>query len=225
MPVTHVHQRSDGVTLTTPSGAIEAKAAIVTASTNVLAAGAIRFANGPAKDLLDQIVDVPCGSYEKIAIAFDRSPFGDFGNEYVMIMDDAGGYPINFQLNHCGAPLAMGEIGGSRAREMSEAGDCAMIDFALERLVQGFGSDLRKRVIATAVTHWAANPFTRGAYSYARVGTGHRRRAMIETDTGSVVFAGEAFSQRWQATAHGAFTSGSEVARRLVQAGKVRVGS
>jgi monoamine oxidase len=40
---------------------------------------------------------------------------------------------------------------------------------------------------------------------------------MIEADTGRVAFAGEAFSMDWQATAHGAYESGREVARRMAK--------
>jgi monoamine oxidase len=38
---------------------------------------------------------------------------------------------------------------------------------------------------------------------------------MIEADTGNVAFAGEAFSKQWEATAHGAWASGRDVAGRL----------
>lgn len=85
----------------------------------------------------------------------------------------------------------------------------------MEGLVAGWGAGVRKLVEDMAVTGWTDNPHVRGAYSYAKPGCAHRRHAMIEADTGNVAFAGEAFSRKWQATAHGAYQSGRDVAGRM----------
>jgi monoamine oxidase len=216
-PVTKIEQRAKGVRLTTAKGTLDAKAAIVTASTNVLTSGAIAFSNGPAKDLLDHVAEVPCGAYEKIAIAFDHSPFVDFGLENATIMDPAGGVPMFLQLAHFGAPLAVGELGGSHARAFSAAGEAATLDFALEKLTQAFGADVRKHVIAATMTQWSADPFVRGAYSYVKPGARQHRHDMIAADTGTLAFAGEAFSATGQATAHGAYLSGRDVAAKMAE--------
>ena len=216
-PVTKIEQQAKGVRLTTAQGTLEAKAAIVTASTNVLTSGAIGFSNGPAKDLLDHVAEVPCGAYEKIAIAFDRSPFVEYGYQNATIMDPAGGAPLFLQLAHFGAPLAVVELGGSHARELRTAGEAATLEFALEKLTQAFGADIRKSVIAATMTHWSAEPFVRGAYSYVKPGARQRRQDMITADTGTLAFAGEAFSATGQATAHGAYLSGRDVAAKIAE--------
>lgn len=214
-PVTKIEQRAKGVSVTTAQGTLEAKAAIVTASTNVLTSGAIAFSNGPAKDLLDHVAEVPCGAYEKFAIAFDCSPFVESGYENATILDPAGGPPLVLQLAHFGSPLAVVELGGSHAREFSAAGEAATLDFALDKLTQAFGADVRKRVIASTMTQWSAEPYVRGAYSYVKPGGRQRRQDMIAADTGTVAFAGEAFSATGQATAHGAYLSGRGVAAKM----------
>ncbi len=215
-PVSGIEQRADGVCVTTRSGVIEAKAAIVTASTAVLNSGAIEFGAGPARDLLDLVENVPCGFYEKVAIAFDRDVFGGIDQPSVNILPEDGSEPINFQFANFGNPMVIGHVAGSVARQLLAEGDAAMVEFAMQRLVAAFGSDIKARMVNAATTDWGSNPFVRGGYSFARPGCAHLRHQMIEADTGNLVFAGEAFSLQAEATAHGAWMSGRAVAGRLV---------
>ena len=213
--VTAIEQRRDGVTVRTARGAIEARAAIVTVSTNVLRCGAIAFGPGPARELLELVDDVPCGAYEKVAIALRQSPVEGAGTLFCMVDMGDGSVPLDFQVAPSESPLMIAHMGGGMARELAAEGAPAMTAFAVERLAAAFGSAVRGQIVSTAVTGWQENPFVMGAYSYARPGCAAGRRAMMEADTGTVAFAGEAFSRRWQATAHGAYQSGRDVAARL----------
>lgn len=215
--VSAVTQRADGVRVETSAGAIEARAAIVTASTNVLLSGAIAFGPGPARDLLDLVQHVPCGAYEKVAIALERRLVDDDAKVFCMIEGGDGASPVDFQIAPRGEPLMIAHMAGSLARDFAAGGEAAMIDFAVERLVMAFGADVRKRIVGTAATGWRQDPFVGGAYSYAKPGCAADRWRMIEADTGTVAFAGEAFSRQWQATAHGAYQSGRDVAARMAQ--------
>ena len=220
-PVRSIEQGAGRVTVTLADGSsLKASACIVTASTNVLIAGGIKFGAGPAHDLLDLVQDVPCGSYEKIAVKVTGDPFA--------VQDHRGGSVqltytdvVNFQINFHFPGLALAHVAGSPARKLVTAGRDAMQTHVMEALVAGWGADIRKQVLKMAVTGWETNPFVRGAYSYARPGSAHRRHEMIEADTGNVVFAGEAFSRKWQATAHGAYQSGRDVAARMVDSLKL----
>lgn len=215
-PVVGIEQRSDGVRVTTHSGSIEAKAAIVTASTSVLNAGAIEIDAGPARDLLALIENVPCGYYEKVAIAFDSDVFGHIEQPSVNILPRDASAPINFQFANFGNPMVIGHVAGSVARDLLAEGDAAMVEFAMERLIAGFGSDIKTRMVNAATTGWGSNLFVRGGYSFAKPGRAHLRHEMIEADTGNLAFAGEAFSTQWEASAHGAWASGRDVAGRIV---------
>ncbi len=215
-PVGRIEQRADGVCVTTNSGSIEAKAAIVTASTSVLNSGAIEIGAGPARELLTLIENVPCGYYEKVAIAFDSDVFGHIEQSSVNILPPDGSAPINFQFANFGNPMVIGHVAGSVAKDLAAEGDAAMVEFAMERLNAGFGSDIKIRMVNAATTEWGDNLFVRGGYSYAKPGCAHLRHEMIATDTGNLAFAGEAFSMQWQATAHGAWASGRDVAGRIV---------
>ncbi len=209
-----VTQTAKAVTVETSVGKIEARAAIVTASTSVLASGAIAFAPGQARDLLPSIAKLPCGAYEKVALALRGLPAEAEGKLFCMV-DPGGGAPaVDFQVMATDPPLMIAHLAGRVAREVAAGGEQAMIAFAKERLTMAFGTAFEKEILAAAVTAWSANPLIQGSYAHALPGAAGLRHEMIARDTGRVLFAGEAFSRNWQATAHGAYRSGRDAALR-----------
>jgi monoamine oxidase len=77
--VTRVDWSGRGVAVETPAGTIRARAAVVTASTAVLAAGVIRFTPALPKRQADAIAALTCGAYEHLivqlpAIRWTRDP-------------------------------------------------------------------------------------------------------------------------------------------------------
>ena len=70
--------------------------------------------------------------------------------------------------------------------------------------------------IATTVTHWTTDPFSRGSYAYIPVGASDASFAALAEPVGSrLLFAGEATSFRYYQTAHGALLTGLREAKRL----------
>lgn len=201
----------------TAAGVIGAKAAIVTASTNVLTSGAIGFGSRAARDVVDLMQDVPCGAYEKIAIALRHLPMDLGDTQFVWVDPGSGAHPLSFQIAPTATPLLIAHLGGSDAVLLAREGRDAMVSLAVERLADAFGSGIRDEVAGAAVTGWQANPWVRGAYSYTRPGLWQKRDEMIATDTGDIVFAGEAFSRDWYATAHGAYQSGHDAGLRVAE--------
>ena len=88
-----------------------------------------------------------------------------------------------------------------------------MTEFALDALVRAFGSDIRKRVLKSATTHWSSDPYINGAYSCAKPGRADSRRAFVEPIHERVFMAGEHVHQTFFATAHGAYLTGIEAAQ------------
>ena len=214
-PVRALRERPCGVTVVTDAGDIAADAVIVTVSTNVLAAGVIDIAVPQARPVLDALAHVPCGFYEKIAVALKR-PIDMEDGVLSFTVEPDGQPPVNWQRPVGRDLQLLGHLGGTPARDLGAAGAQAMADFGLEQLTQVFGADFRAEVQAVVPTGWQANPWVRGAYSEARPGHAADRRAAIAARTGRVVFAGEALSPDAQTTCHGAWASGQAVARRLL---------
>jgi len=214
-PVRALRERPGGVTVVTDAGDIAAGAVIVTVSTNVLAAGVIDITVPQARPVLDALAHVPCGFYEKIAVALKR-PIAMEEDLPSFSVEPEGQPPVNWQRPVGRDCQLLGHLGGTPARDLGAAGAQAMADFGLEQLTQVFGADFRNEVQAVVPTDWQANPWVRGAYSEARPGHAADRHAAMNARTGRVAFAGEALSPDAQTTCHGAWASGQAVARRLM---------
>lgn len=215
-------QQGGRVRVETTGGAIEAKAAIVTVSTNVLLSGAIGFGTESAQ-VLELMQDLPCGTYEKVALAFDRLPFDPAERLFLNLVGAEAEPVLGFQIVEGPHPKLIAHFGGLAARQMLALGTEGMIDYARKGLAATFGSEAGRSIRAAAVTGWQANPWVQGAYSYARVGGGRARKAMIAANQGEVRFAGEAFSPQWHSTVHGAWDTGRAAAQEIaaiLQAGK-----
>ena len=207
-PVSWIAEAGTRMRVETPTGIIATDQVIVTASINVLTSGTMRFSPGLPAAFRDALAAVPCGTYEKMAVAVKDGTFADFSPGYCDIVDPAGSEPVNMEVSPFGRPIAIGHIAGNFARDLVKAGDQARIDFFIEKLVSGFGADIRGKITATATTGWTLDPFIRGGYASARPGRAEARVEMIEADLGALQFAGEAFHASANATAHGAFLSG-----------------
>jgi monoamine oxidase len=214
--VTGLRQGAGEVTVETSEGALRAKGAIVTVSTNVLISGGISIGPGPAQDLLDDIAQVPCGVFEKVALELPALPPEAAGRQFCLI-DPGDGPASEFTMIGGSPALAVANMAGPWVSDIARDGPGALEAFARDRLAMVFGADLARSVRGAAVTGWRDNPFVRGSYSAALPGTARQRHRMIEADTGNLAFAGEAFSMDFQATAHGAYLSGRDVARRLAR--------
>jgi monoamine oxidase len=65
---------------------------------------------------------------------------------------------------------------------------------------------------------WQSDPFSRGAYSYGKVGSDGAQRALAEPMNGTVFFAGEATDITGNnGTVHGAIASGLRAAEEIVE--------
>lgn len=65
-------------------------------------------------------------------------------------------------------------------------------------------------------THWGADPWTRGAYSYRPVGWTSEDEAFIAAPSNGVFFAGEHTADKHQSSISGAVRSGKRVAREIL---------
>ena len=216
-PVRYLAETATGICVTTPTGKFSAKAAIVTASTNVLASGAIQFAPGPAADFASKASHIPCGAFEKVAFTLSRLPEKLGGARHVILNPPDNAPAIDFKVKTGATPMVISTIAGGAARALMELTEDERIAFVQARLSLALGPEVDGLIMGAACTNWLNDPLFRGSYSHAKPGFGQMRRDMIQQDTGRIGFAGEAFSLHHQATAHGAYTSGRNIAKRLTE--------
>ncbi|MGE3530135.1 MAG: flavin monoamine oxidase family protein, partial [Methyloceanibacter sp.] len=205
-----VRAQGQGIAVETSQGTVEARAAIIAVPARMIETGRLVIEPGLPPHIAQAFDDVPMGWYEKIALLLDESAFGAKPAPYVDIFDPVAPdtHPLNFEIKPFGRPIAITHIAGTFAREMSEAGEAAMIDFALSALVRAYGADLRKHFKKGAVTHWSSDKFTNGAYSCAKPGRGLSRAAFAEPIHDRIFLAGEHVHPTFMATAHGAYETG-----------------
>ena len=213
-PVTALAWDGAGVAVTTPGGTIRAGAAIVTVSTGVLAAEAIRFTPALPPAVLAAIDGLPMGLLNKIALrAAGAGRLGLSNSCRVESFVPRTGDPaMTFVAWPRGQDFVTGFQGGRLAWEM-EAGGAE--DFTRAQLRAHFGAQADTTFAPGAVvTRWGANPFTRGAYAYAKPGQAGARAVLAQPLAGGrLVFAGEATRTDGLAgTVGGAWRSGQDAA-------------
>lgn len=214
-----------GVAIETAQGTLEARAAVIAVPARMIETGRLTIEPGLPPHIAGAFASVPMGWYEKIALLFDEAGLGGAGPSYLDIFDPVAPetQPLNFEIRPFGRPLAITHIAGNLARDLEQAGEAAMIDFALETLLRAYGADLRKHFRKGAVTHWSSDRFINGAYSCARPGQGAARAAFAEPVHDRIFFAGEHVHPTFMATAHGAYETGILAAAKALAAAGLSV--
>jgi monoamine oxidase len=210
------------VAVETPRGSVTAGACIVTVSTGVLASGAIRFDPGLPASVSGCVEALPMGLALKVALRatgpdrLDLPPHCSVDRQV-----GVGETLMPFQCWPFGRNYVQGWVGGGIAWELGKAGEAAAADFALSQLRALFGSRVDRLFAGGGhvITHWDADPWTRGAYSYCVPGQAAARRRLTEPLAGGhLLFAGEACHAGFASTVAGAWISGQDAAGVAVRA-------
>ena len=213
-PVRRIRWDGPGAVVETDSGSIRARAVIVTASTGVLASGALRFTPELPVATQQAVADIPMGMLAKIPLQirgerFGLEPFTD------VLLARRGRRDLYFLSFPFATDLMVGFVGGDLGWELSAAGEAAAVDFAVQGLVEMFGSNAASAVVKGALTPWASNPWTRGAYAAASPGRYGAREALARPVGDRIFFAGEALAGGLIQTCGGAYRSGEAAARAV----------
>ena len=209
-PASRVSWSNRDVTVETASGKIAARAAIVTVSSNVLAAGSIKFTPDIPKRQLDAAARLSLGSFDRIALQLQGNPLG-LSRDDIIIEQSSSTRTALLLANMGGSSLCAIDVAGSFGRDLSAQGEPAMVAFAVEWLTKLFGSEFAAAVKKSSATRWNAAPFVLGAMSAAVPG-GQGSRKILTEPVGSMFLAGEATHETLWGTVDGAWESGERAA-------------
>ena len=209
-PVTRLSWGSRDVTVETPSGKIDARAAIITVSSNVLTSGSIKFLPDIPKRALDAASKLSLGSYDHIALQLPGNPLG-LSRDDVIIEQSTSNRTALLLANMGGSSLCSIDVGGSFGRDLSAQGEAAMIAFAKEWLTKLFGGEVTAAIKKSSATRWNASPYVLGAMSAAAPG-GQASRKILAEPIGAMFLAGEATHETLWGTVDGAWESGERAA-------------
>jgi monoamine oxidase len=214
-PANRIAWGSRDVSVETSAGKILARAAVITVSTNVLAAGNIKFASELPKRALDAASKLSLGSYDRIALQIPGNPLGLARDDIVIEQSNSMKTALIY-ANVGGSSLCSIDVGGSFGRDLSAEGEAAMVAFAKEWLGKLFGSDAAAAVNKSSATRWNAAPFALGAMSAASPG-GQSSRKVLSEPIGCMYLAGEATHETLWGTIDGAWESGERAAEAALR--------
>lgn len=211
-----VHIRTaGGAEFTTPR-------AIVTVPLGVLKDGGIRF--GPAlrqKEHAMRMLEM--GAVMRVSLCLDgdfwatRDRFSPDG----FLVTGERPFPVWWVSSPPPVPVITGWAAGPNARALEGTSEEERVRMAIEVLAGLLEIDVARltREIRSGFSHdWQADPFSRGAYSYAGVGGSSAGDELGASVAGTLYFAGEATETDGQnATVHGAIASARRVVREVLR--------
>jgi monoamine oxidase len=212
-PARSIELEPAGVAIATPAGTIRARSVILTVSTAVLVADAIRLPSGlePWRKAAERL---PLGRDEKLFLEILDERL--FEPETQVLGDPHDPRTGAYYLRPLGRPVVECFVGGEGARVAEEEGPVAGFTYAIEQIVRLFGSDARGKLKPLIASSWCRLSHIGGAYSYAVPGEAGARQTLARPFEDRLFFAGEATNARDFSTAHGAHDSGVRAADEAI---------
>ena len=207
----HINWGSSGVSVTTSTGTIQARAAILTVSTGVLAAERIAFSPKLPSLKLQAIHDIDMAVMNYIGLKFSTDIFGFGSDAYVTQQqhDETGvGYLTHANESH----LTYGYVGGTQARLLELEPMEAVVAYGLDGLKSMLGNDIQKYFVKGFATACGKVPLFDGAYSAVRPGKVSARQALGVSLENRLYFSGEATHLSQPGTVNGGLERGRETA-------------
>ncbi len=208
-----------GVFIETDREVFEADFAIVTVPLGVLKAGDIKFIPPLPEKHSNAIQRIGMGDLTKVAMKFDELHWPEKTQYFGLMTQQQGRW--NYFLNHKpfnSANVLTALSFGNYSRMIEGMDHAYMLEDAMKAVSTMFGSDVPypRHYIAT---RWSQDPFTKGAFSYAKVGSKPNDFNTLSEPIGHcLTFAGEHTDFQYHGTVHGAHLSGKKAAKTAIKA-------
>ena len=212
-PVLQIDHGGKRLRIETARGTITADQAIVTLPTSVLAEKEFLFS--PAlPEKTEAARGLPLGLDDKLFLSLANAE--EFAKDTRIFGGTDRVGTAMYHMRPFGRPQIEVYFGGSNAWDLEAGGDAAFLDFARSDLVRLLGSAFKSRVKLLHIHRWGADPYSRGAYSYALPGKVGCRAQLAAAVDDRLFFAGEACSKNDFSTAHGGYLTGVAAADDVI---------
>ncbi|HXE58657.1 MAG TPA: NAD(P)/FAD-dependent oxidoreductase, partial [Gemmatimonadales bacterium] len=182
--------------------------------------GTVRF-DPPLEAKREPLARLDMGTVVRLVLHFERIWWDE--RLSFLHVPESEGFPIWWTPAPLEAPYLTGWAGGPRAERLAALGEEALVQRAVTELAHALGERASRveALLLEAFHHdWSADPFARGAYSYAVVGGSDAPDLLAEPIEETLFFAGEATAgDGTNGTVQGALTTGTRAANRLLGAG------
>jgi monoamine oxidase len=199
-----------------------ARAAVVAIPLGVLKApaeerGGIRFTPDVARHRA-ALAGLDTGAVVKVVLRLHERVWPD---EADFLHDARAPFPTWWSCAPLQAPVVTAWAGGPAAAALAGRSEREIVEVAVATLASLLGertARLARKVEAWAWHDWQADPLSRGAYAYVRVGGTAAQRALARPAEDTLFFAGEATAAEQTGTVSGAIASGRRAAREVLGA-------
>lgn len=218
-PVRTVHWRRGEVLVKGESFSFRAQRAVVTLPLGVLQSGAVRFS--PSLRMKTAALrKLASGPVIRVAMRFHTRFWEGRAPEVAFFHVPEAPFPTFWTPLPMRAPLLTAWAGGPKAARLAGSSRDALLAAALRTVGRVFGLGRTKEALEAAlVQDWQADPYSRGGYSYVRVGGEGARERLAEPLEDALYFAGEATDVEEAGTVAGALRSGERAAREVLKKG------
>jgi monoamine oxidase len=213
--------RKSAVVRTSAGEELGAPQLIVTVPLGVLKAGAIEF-SPRLIEKEDAVSRLEMGDAERVSLCLASDTWVEhdrFSPEGFLFTGEPP-LPVWWVSRPPPLPVVTGWAGGRNARALAHLDGAARVDAAVAALAAALGVEagrLRQDLRGGFSHDWMADPFARGAYSYAGVGGSDAGTDLAVPIDGTLFFAGEATESDGQnGTVHGAIASGRRAAKQVL---------
>ncbi len=201
-----------------------ASSAVVTLPLGVLQAGTVQFT--PAlEEKREALAKLVMGHVLRVTLQFrpdfwehmKASGWSELSDMRFLFTDDDW-FPTWWAESPIEVPLLTGWAPVRPAEKLSALPHDAVQGQAVQSLARAVGmklQDLSNLLDKTYVHDWQSDPYSRGAYSYVRVGGNGAQRQLESPMNNTLYFAGEACDEGHFGTVHGAIASGRRAAEKL----------
>jgi monoamine oxidase len=148
-----------------------------------------------------------------------KTGFADLQKMHFLMADDEH-FPTWWTMHPIAAPLLVGwapDIYADKLRGKSQDEVVAQARESLVHALPQYEREIREGLVNGYFHDWQEDPFSRGAYSYVKVGGLGAQEALGAPVENTLFFAGEATeSEGHHATVHGAIATGLRAAREIL---------
>jgi monoamine oxidase len=199
---------------------VSANKVIVTLPVGVLQANAVRFTPSLG-DHADALSRLAMGQVVKVVLTFRYPVWKDTVDEPVAFIHQPGAtFPTCWIRERAGSHHVIAWAGGPNAHALAGCSHDEIVGRAIANFASFIDVPLPRVAMAVRAAYmhdYAADPFVRGAYSYARAGGLDAPGILERPLAGRVFFAGEATSSRYEGTVTGAVASGARSAAQILR--------
>jgi monoamine oxidase len=225
--VSQVRWQKDKVEVETNRGGFAAKRAVVTLPLSLLQRGDVKFS--PPLEMKKSALDrLEMGMVMRVVLQFRRRFWEELRDAHGRSMGEMSFlftgdpvFPTWWTAMPARVPLLTAWSAGHKAEKLVLKGEAFAREHviaALARVLRVERARIETELEACYLHDWQADPFSRGAYSYAAVGGENAANELSLPVEGTLFFAGEATDYTGHnGTVHGAIRSGRRAAGEVVR--------